>query len=526
MGKPNNRSNDDGTQKLLKLTELMSNYITLLSPPEKMQSDLQQFFSDRAKYDELIAKQNVAIQELQNQNLRIPKLQQTIKQLKEQIAELQNKINGLESTLDSISESQSVKDLNIKLQTDLKAGEKKINELMDELNAANLNYQKTATDLESLSALNSSMEPLKNKLAGEGKQTQELRQTLQTERETIKTLQAEKKGLENALHRLERRLMAKGATRGLSIPVHHLEVSEDLTGKADAEIQEQIKTMNLELQKRLDMIRELEMRNKDLKERLAKSSTHDLQMEMQRLKSELEGQKGSMMGFETTRKKLVEQIEAHQQQIADLQNKLMAQAKDIDERNKTIQNLESAVSSGVHDQHAREVIENLQQQNRELRNEVRENEKTIRSLEKNIKFFQTEMKNQKDQAYKLYNQTKDQAVLIQKLETAVKQGGKIIDIDLRALASAKQATTVGGEGPSLDDEIKERDRKISRLESYIASLKQEVEDMQFRMSSRDVKIDELNNILQELKANIADSKAKIIIRPPTTDEYRKTKVKI
>ncbi|MHA1648877.1 MAG: hypothetical protein ACTSYB_01695 [Candidatus Helarchaeota archaeon] len=525
MGKVNSQITDDGSKKLLKLTNLMSNYLTLLSPPEKLQADLQQFFKERSKYEEIITEQNLAIQDLQNQLQKMSKLSQENQQLKAQLTELQQKMSSLERTLNSLSESQSLKDLNIKLQSDLKVKTEKLENLTQELSNLQLQYDELSKKTSSISEITAEIERLKNKLAGEWKTNQQLRQTLQKERETIKTLQSEKKGLEYALRRLERRLTAKRALRGLSIPVHQIEISEGAV--EDAELQEQIKNMNLELQKRLDRIKELEMRNKELKERLAKSSTRDLQLEVQRLKADLEAKNGAIMGLESTRKKLMEQIESHQQRIAELQNKIMAQGKEIEEKNKMIQSLEAAVSSGVHDQQAREVIENLQQQNRDLRNEVRESEKIIRSLEKNIKFLQTEMKHQKDQAYKLYNQTKDQAVLIQKLESALRKGGSVAGIDLQALESAKQASRfLGDEGPSLDDEIKERDRKIKRLESYVESLKQEVEDLQFRITSRDVKIDELNNILKELKASIASSKAKIIIRPPSTDEFRKTKVKL
>lgn len=527
MDKPENSSIDAESEKLLRLTELMSNYLTLLSPPEKLESELQQFFTERANHEETITQQNLTIQTLQNEIEQIPKLEMTIKQLNEQLTEVQYQMEGLQDTLDKLPEAQSVKALNRKLQSDLKVRNKQINELTQELNSFELNYNNLLKETESLNEFKSKLAQQTNQLTVEWNKNQELRKTLQNERQTNQTLQSEKKGLENALYRLERRLMAKGNLRGLSIPVQHLEVTEDLTGKADAEIQEQINNMNFELQKRLDRIRELEMRNGELKERLAKSSTHDLQVELQTLKAELDTKKGSIMGLESTQKKLMEQIESHQQRIAELQNKMMLQAKEMDEKNTTIKNLETAVSSGVNDQQAREVIQNLQNQSRDLRNEVRENEKIIRSLENNIKFLQTELKNQKDQSYKLYNQSKDQLTLIQKLQTALKQGGVSSDLDLRSLESAGHASKLlGEEGVSLDGELKERDRKIARLETYMASTKQELEDLQFQITSRDVKVDELSTLIRELKENIASSKAKIIVRPPSTDEYRKTKVKL
>ncbi|HUY01304.1 MAG TPA: hypothetical protein VMV49_17215 [Candidatus Deferrimicrobium sp.] len=519
--------NDDGSKKISKLTEIMSNYITLLSPPEQLQKQLQEFFMQRTNYEDQITSQNHSIEALQKEIKQRPKLELTIQELKNQILELQHKSQGLEDTLNSLSESQSVKTLNVTLQSAIKAKDAKISELSTELQSLKLNNEQIAKDLSAIPEFKLEIARLNNKLVGENKTNQELRQTLQKEREGIKTLLSEKNGLEYALRRLERRLTAKGALRGLSIPVHHLEISEDLTGKADADIQEQIQTMKLELQKRLDMIKELEIRNNGLKQQLAQSSTRDLQIEVGRLKSELEGRKGSIMGLESTRKKLMEQTEAFQQRIADLQNKIMSQGKEIEEKNNTIQNLETAVSSGVHDAHARDVIQNLQEQNREYRNEVRESEKIIRSLEKNIKFLQTEIKNQKDQSYKLYNQTKDQLVLIHKLETALEQGGTSVDIDLKSLkAATRSSSLLDQEGPSLDDEIKERDRKINRLESYINSLKQETEDLNFRINSRDVKIDELTRIINEIKTDLANTKTKILIRPPSADEYQKTKIKL
>lgn len=520
-----NIATDAENKRLLRLTEIMSNYLTLSASPKKLEATLQQFFTEKAKYEETITNQNLTIQSLQTKVQTMPKLEKTIKSLQDHLATLQSQTDGLKDTLNRLPEAQTLKDLNIKLQGESKAKDKKLNELTDELKSIESNYNNFLKEMESFNELKSELTQLKNQMATEVNQNQELHKTLLNERNTIQTLQLEKKGLENALHRLERRLIAKGYLRGLSIPVQHLEISEDLKGKADAEIQEQIKNMNFELQKRLDRIKELEMRINELKERLAKSSTHDLQVEIQTLKSDLEARKGTIMGYESNQKKLMEQIDSLQKRTVELQNKLMAQGKEIDEKNTMVKNLETAVSSGVHDQQAREVIQNLQNQNRDLRNEVRENEKIIRSLEKNTKFLQTEMKNQKDQSYKLYTQSKDQLTLIQKLQTALRQGGaSTAGLDLKDLRNAPSA--LGDEGTSLDSEIKERDRKIARLESYSASIKQQIEDLQFQITSRDVKVDELTTIIRELKENIANSKAKIIVRPPSSDEYRKTKIKI
>jgi len=517
MVQPESRTAANGNKIILELAERMSNYITLLSPPEKIQADLQSLSAERAKYDEIIANYNVTVQDLQQKT-------QQIKLLKAQNVELVTKLQGLEASLNSVSESQSVKDLCMQLQVNLNTETQKAHGLSNEINSLRASFEILSQKSEAFAQMDLELAKLQNKLSGEWKKNQNLRQTLLNEREMIKTLQAEKKGLEYALRRLERRLTAKGSLRGLSIPIHHLEVSEDLVGKADAEIQEQIRNMNLELRKRLDRIKEMEIRNKILKENLAKSSTHDLQLEMERLKSDLETKNGSIMGLESTRKKLTEQVESFQKRLGALQNKIMAQGKEIEEKNKSITELESAVSLGVHDQQARGVIQSLQKQNRDFRNQVRDSEKISRSLEKNIKYLQTQYKQQKEQAYKLYNQNHEQVVLIQKLQSALQRGGSAVDFDLPAFGTAK--SLLSEEGPTLDDEIRERDRKITRLESYVESLKQEVEDFQFRMTSRDVKIDELNNILKEMKTDLASSKAKIIIRPPSTDEYRKTKVRL
>ena len=523
------RNIDDGSRKMFRLTEIMSNYLTLLSPPKQLQKDIHNFFVERAKHEEQINNLENTVQKLQTKVDRVPKLLQTIEQLKDENLELKMKAKGLEDTLDSLSESQSVKNLNVTLQTQLKSQEDEISKIKEELERNLSLNQKLSNEINSVSELKVQISQLSNKLSGESKEKKQLRQILQNERKTIENLRAEVKGLDYAKRRLERRLTTKGGSylRGLSIPIEHLEISEDLSSQADEDIRSQIKTMNFELQKRLDRIKELEIRNQDLKQRLAKSSDHDLQMEIQNLKSELESRKGSIMGLESTRKKLMEQIEAHQQRIAELQNKVMLQGKELEERNKNIKNLEVTVSSGVQDDQARTVIQNLQQQNRDFRNEVRESEKIIRSLEKNIKFLQTQLKTQKEESYKLYNQTKDQIILIQKLQTALSQGGHAADVDLKALkAATRSSSLLEEEGPSLDSEIKERDRKINRLETYVANFKQEVEDLQFRITSRDVKIDELTNIIKEIKRDIASSKGKIIVRPPSADEFQKTKVKL
>ncbi|TFG05786.1 MAG: hypothetical protein EU536_01010 [Promethearchaeota archaeon] len=505
----------DQSKTLMKLTERMSNYLTLLSPPEKQKAELEQFFTERAKFDELTTQYNISLQDIQQKD-------QLIQQLKSQISDLQIQMRGMEDSLNAVSESLSIKDLNKQLQTELNTQTLKTDNLAKELNAIKFAYDDLMQKSEAFSALELELVKTHNKLQGEWQKNQQLRKTLQTERENIKTLESEKKGLEYALRRLERRLLQKGPLRGLSIPVHQLEISEDLSGKADAEIQEQIQTMNLELQKRLDLIKELEIRNQGLKEKLAKSSTRDLQLEVERLRSELESKNGTIMATESTKKKLMDQINNLQQRLADLQNKVMTQGKEIEEKDKNIKSLETAVSTGVHDAQARNVIQNLQTQNREFRNQVRDGEKIIRSLEKNIKFLQTQLKQQKEHTYKLSNQNHDQLVLIQKLQSALQHGGSTVDIDLPTI---DQRAILSEDGPSLDDEIKERDRKIQRLESYVESLKQEVEDLQFRQTSRDIKIDELNTILREMKADLTSSKTKIMIRPPSTDESRKAKVK-
>ncbi|MHA1266040.1 MAG: hypothetical protein ACTSRS_12480 [Candidatus Helarchaeota archaeon] len=506
---------EDASNPLLKLAQRMANYITFFSPSEKQQVELQKFLTERAKYDELDTKYQLTLQELQHK-------EQQIQQFKTQIETLQLKIRGLEDSLNAISESKSVSKLNTELQTELKAKNASINELTKELDSIQSVHNALLEKVQTATHFENEIVKLKNQLNGEWRKNQELRRILQQERQSIKNLEAEKEGLEYALRRLERRLLQKGTLRGLAIPIQQLDISEDIIGKADAEIQEQIRNMKLELQKRLDRIKELEIRNQGLKEKLAKSSTRDLQLEVERLKSELEARNGKIMGLESKHKKLLNQIETFQQRMGDLQNKIMLQGKELEEKDKIIKNLETAVSTGVRDEQARGVIQNLQLQNRDLRNQVRDSEKIIRSLEKNIKFLQTQLKQQKEQSYKLYTQNRDQIILIQKLQTALQQGGSVASIDIPII---DQKAILSDEGPSLDDEIKTRDRKIARLESYVESLKQEVEDLQFRMTSRDIKIDELTNILNEMKADLANSKIKIIIRPPSTDKYRQAKVK-
>ena len=222
MVQPESRTAANGNKIILELAERMSNYITLLSPPEKVQADLQSLSAERAKYDEIITNYNVTVQDLQQKT-------QQIKLLKAQNVELVTKLQGLEASLNSVSESHSVKDLCMQLQVNLNTETKKAHGLSNEINSLRASFEILSQKSEAFAQMDLELAKLQNKLSGEWKKNQNLRQTLLNEREMIKTLQAEKKGLEYALRRLERLVTAKGSLLGLYIPIHHLEVSEDLT---------------------------------------------------------------------------------------------------------------------------------------------------------------------------------------------------------------------------------------------------------------------------------------------------------
>ena len=134
MVQPESRTAANGNKIILELAERMSNYITLLSPSEKIQADLQSLSAERAKYDEIITHYNVTVQDLQQKT-------QPIKLLKAQNVELVTKLQGLEASLNSVSESQSVKDLCMQLQVNLNTETQKAHGLSNEINSLRASFE-------------------------------------------------------------------------------------------------------------------------------------------------------------------------------------------------------------------------------------------------------------------------------------------------------------------------------------------------------------------------------------------------
>ncbi|NVM03464.1 MAG: hypothetical protein HWN67_14140, partial [Candidatus Helarchaeota archaeon] len=413
----------------------------------------------------------------------------------DQVSSLVQKISNLENELDehrtrfdskAISTITQIQKEKENLEGDLE----KISEDYVKIN------NEIASQKELINKLTIENDKINNKLKREWKTNQDLRKTLQKERDTIDDLKSRVNELKRTLRRLQRRLSRGGRLFGIHIPVEKIEDSE-ITVK-EGNHKEQFEQMKFELQKRMDKITELEMKNRDLKNQIIKSPAKDLQLQIQAYKKDLDVKTGKVATFEAERKKLEQQIGFLQNRITDLQVNYQEQSKTINDREKRIGDLEKTMRLGIHEKSARDLIIDLQEKNKKLQTILREKERDIKNLDKNSFFYKQQLDVVKGQVQTLYAKNRE-------LMTKLQQGGSISEAEIRSSVDILEA------GTPFDKEMKDQQHKLRRLESRTESLEQEVSDLRFALHSKDAKIEELNQIMNELKVVLA--KAKIEIGP-------------
>ncbi|MBD3227423.1 MAG: hypothetical protein GF329_04470 [Candidatus Lokiarchaeota archaeon] len=503
---------DNGNEKFLKLTELMSRKLAQRCSKEFVNAELQEIFNDRSVFiSEIESLQN----QINDYEQKIENLQQ-LKDYKSKYKEKEKKVSELEDIIDSMTSEdveeplQKVLDQNKELKSKIKLLNEENKELKKKITS---NTRIRKNNEEKISALEKKIAELNNKVYHELHESQNLKKTLQEEREKIKTLNAEKKELKFAIRRLENRLLMNGRLMGLSIPVRSIEELPK-EGESATQFQAELQRMRLELNKKTERIKTLEFEIKDLREKLDKSDSRDLQMENEHLKEKLEKKNSAILDFKTLRKKLVIQIKNLQNRITDLQDEVKIRTDELEEANKVIEELEIAVKTGVKDSAARDMISKLQEENHELRSEIRAMDTTIRAQNKTNFGYRNQVKSLKNQLAKLYNQSKWQLSQLHRYHDILRKSG--IDPSDYGLDTSKITAdfkkVVRTEGSSnISNELSQKDKKIRQLEKYLSELEKDMDEIKFRVKSRDVKINELEDIIKDIKIKVAKKGIKIKI---------------
>ncbi|MHA1298904.1 MAG: hypothetical protein ACTSO9_05610 [Candidatus Helarchaeota archaeon] len=458
--------NHEDIAKIMNLTKLMSFKIAQLSPEPKIMAQLE-------KLDYLNQDFGNFIFEYKAQAEKIAPLRQKIANLEKELSEYRNSID--------LKVKKTIQDLEKNLEIaseDLVLANNKISELNQSVNKLTLENQK-----------------LNNKLQREWKSTQDIRKELQKEREIREDLKARINELKRTLRRLQRRLSRGGRLFGIHIPVERIEDTE-ITTKGNH--QEQIEQMKFELQKRLDKITELEMKNRDLKNQLIKSPAKDLQLQIQTLQKELDSKTGKIATFEAERTKLEQQIRVLENRITDLQVNYQEQTKVINDKEKRIKDLENTMRLGIHEKSTRDLVIDLQEKNKKLQSEIRQKDIDLKNLDKNAFFYKQQLDVVKRQVQTLYAQNRE-------LVTKLQHGGTISSADLQ-----REVDLFDGSS-KFDQEMREQQHRLKRLEDMNKSLEQEISDLRYMIHAKDAKLEEMHDMMNQLKVVLA--KAKIQVGP-------------
>ncbi|MHA1315811.1 MAG: hypothetical protein ACTSRB_18040, partial [Candidatus Helarchaeota archaeon] len=323
-----------------------------------------------------------------------------------------------------------------------------------------------------------------------------LKKIIAKERDAILELKGKNQELKRTLRRLQRRLLRGGRLRHTQIQMDNEIIEEGIGDKTDEAVKEQIIALKEEINVREMKIQELEMKNRQLINQLAKSPARDLKLQVQNLRKEVDLREGKILQFESERKKLEQQISMLQARITDLQVNFQEQSKIINDRTRKIKDLETTLRTGIQDKSARGIIVDLQEENKGLREKVRALEKDVRILDRNAFSFKQQVDQYRAQVQALFKKNRDLLIQLQ-------SGGGV------PAATASRGVDMLDEVSEIEMEMKDKDRKIRRMEQRVKDLEQEVEKMRFNMSSRDIKIDELNNIIDEFKQVMAKANIKI-----------------
>ena len=229
--------------------------------------------------------------------------------------------------------------------------------------------------------------------------------------------------------------------------------------------------------------------------KITKSPTRDLEQQVQALQKEVDERDGKIFQFGTERQKYEAQIKGLQERITDLQVNYQDQAGLLKKEVKRLKDMEVSLRTGVKDVNARGMIAKMQEENKKLRDEVRQYDKDMKILDKSAYSFKQQLDQSKRQVHALYNKNRELMIQLQ-------TGGT-------SKTKFEKGTDLMAEAEDLEIEMRDKDRKMHRLESMTKSLEQEISDLKYSISGRDIKIDEMRNVVNEMKTAMAKAGVKI-----------------
>ena len=501
----------NGNKRFIELAKLMSIKLANSCSTRFIKSNYEDIINEQSSFHSEIELLKEKINDYEKQLASISKL----KKFKDICEEQEKSIENLEKVI------QSIKDENI--NTDLKDALIKNEEFKSQIESIIKNKNKLSSDLEKIqhtndknkneiSKLNNKISELKNKTYGEIIETQKLRKLLYDKKIQIKQLEEEKKELKFATRRLENRLLMSGKLIGLSIPIRSMDDMETENGNS-IQFQVEIRKMNLELGKRIERIKTLEFEIKELNNKLAQSDSADLQFLNENIKEDLEKKNAIILDFKTLRKKLIVQTKNLQNRITDLQNKLSIRTNEVEENQKVINELETAIKTGIKDSTARDIIAKLQDDNHKFRADIKAMDTAIRGQDKTNFGRQQQIKTLKNQLNKLFSQSKWQLSQLHQYHSILEEAGidpSTYGLDTNKITADFKLATQSDDGTSsIGADISKKDKQIRQLEKYASELENEVNEIKFRLMSRDVKINELEEIINDVKDQISHKGIKI-----------------
>ena len=416
---------------------------------------------------------------LKNMELKIAQLSDA-NSLKKQVQQLTFDKNEYEIKMQQLADKiRTLESRNGMLENNnvtIKELESELSLASDEL--VNLNNQ--------ISELKINNQGLDNKIRNWINEKREYQVKLKQARDAIQLEKEKNSEIRRTIRRLERRLLRGGRIQAIHVATESAEPESDADKKFEIKVYQ-------------DKIANLENKIKMLQLQITKSPARDLQLKVQDLQKLVDEKEGKIFQFNAERQKYEDQLKGLQQRITDLQVSYQEQAGVLKKEANRVKDMEVSMRTGVKDADARAVISKLQEENKKLREEIRENDKDIKILDKNAYSFKQQLDQSKRQIHALYN--KNRELMIQ-LQTG--GGGKAPKFE--------KGTDLMAEAEGIEVEMRDKERKLNRLESMVKSLEQEIGDLKYSLSGRDIKIDELNNILNEMKVAMAKAGVKMGIK--------------
>ena len=308
---------------------------------------------------------------------------------------------------------------------------------------------------------------------------------LKKAREMIDLEKEKNSEIRRTIRRLERRLLRGGRISSIHIAVDESAPETDADKKFEVQVYK-------------DKISNLESKIKMLQLKITKSPTRDLEQQVQALQKEVDERDGKIFQFGTERQKYEAQIKGLQERITDLQVNYQDQAGLLKKEVKRLKDMEVSLRTGVKDVNARGVIARMQEENKKLRDDVRQYDKDMKILDKGAYSFKQQLDQSKRQVHALYNKNRELMIQLQ-------TGGT-------SKTKFEKGTDLMAEAEDLEIEMRDKDRKMHRLESMTKSLEQEISDLKYSISGRDIKIDEMRNVVNEMKAAMGKAGVKIGVK--------------